>query len=59
MAQLTEPFKPNVTLETTLPLTLWDAKPLDQPGMYYFFVGYRLADGTIIYTSKPIMVEVQ
>lgn len=58
MAQLVEPFQQGVTLQATMPVDLWNGK-LEAPSMYYFFTGYRLEDGTIIYNPLPIMVNVE
>jgi hypothetical protein len=57
MPQLSEPYQSSVLLENQLTLDLgeWLFSSL---GMRYLFVGYRLPDGTIIYTAQPLMVEV-
>jgi von Willebrand factor type D domain len=51
-------FNPGVTLEKSMQVEIPQDK-FDRPGMYYFFVGYRLDNGDIIYSPTPIMLEVQ
>jgi hypothetical protein len=58
MTQLTEPFQAGVTLQSVTPIDLWTG-PLNEPAMYYFFTGYRLEEGAIIYNTRPIMVHVE
>jgi sugar lactone lactonase YvrE len=57
MAQFDKPYTPAVILRDTVTVKTWK-KSFDTPSMYYLFVGYRLPNGTIIYVSKPIMVNV-
>lgn len=57
MPQLSQAYQPNVTLTdvTTLELGQWIFHSI---GMNYLFAGYRLAEGTIVYTATPLMIEV-
>jgi len=57
MSQLTEPYMKDVTLENTINVTTWQRK-LDQVSMNYIFAGYRLEDGTIFYTSQPLIINI-
>ncbi|OQW92036.1 MAG: hypothetical protein BWK79_15550 [Beggiatoa sp. IS2] len=57
MAQLSEPYIQDVVLANQFSLKLgqWS---FDTEGMNYLFVGYRSDDGMIVYTAKPLMVEI-
>ena len=58
MAQLTEtPFKRGVTLQSEMFINDEAGWQLSEhPSANYYFVGYRLADDSIIYNSTPIVV---
>ncbi len=58
MPQLAEnPFKRSVTLQNTMLMEdkIGQQLPNDTSASYYF-IGYRLANGSIVYTSVPIIV---
>ena len=57
MTQFAEPFQFNVLLQPRLFFTLWQGH-LSRTGQYYIFLGYRLANGTIVYTPSPLIVQV-
>jgi len=57
MEQLSEPYRRAVPLESQLTLDLGEWS-FQSPGMRYLFVGYRLEDGTIVYSAQPLMVEI-
>jgi len=57
MTQFAEPFQFNVLLQPRLFFTLWQGY-LSRTGQYYIFLGYRLANGTIVYTPSPLIVQV-
>jgi len=52
------PFNSGVTLNKSMQVEIPQGN-FNEPGMYYFFVGYRLNDGSIVYNSVPTMLEVQ
>lgn len=61
MNQLAEkPFKRNVTLQKE---TAIDEINLGYsnvyPGVNYYFIGYRLQDGTLVYSQTPIIANIQ
>jgi YVTN family beta-propeller protein len=61
MNQLAEkPFKRNVTLQKE---TVIDEMNLDYPNSYpsvnYYFMGYRLQDGTLVYSQTPIISKIE
>jgi len=59
MAQLTAPFMPNVVLEETMLVNVWQGQ-LQETGMYFMFIGYRLHDtGQVVYSDTPVFVEVK
>ena len=59
MAQLTEaPFRRGVTLQSEMFINDEGGWQLsDQPSANYYFIGYRLPEGTVVYTTTPIMVS--
>lgn len=57
MTQFTEPFKSNVLLQPRLFFNLWQGQ-LHRTGRYYIFLGYRLANGTIVYMPNPLITQV-
>jgi len=61
MNQLAEkPFKRNVTLQKE---TVIDEINLGYPSVYpsvnYYFIGYRLSDGTLVYSQTPIISKIE
>jgi YVTN family beta-propeller protein len=55
-----KPFKHNVTLQQEMVMDTVDAgQLLTKPSVNYYFMGYRLQNGTLVYTSIPIIVNVQ
>jgi hypothetical protein len=55
--QLAEhPFKRNVTLTSEVSVDIGTLIPETVKNVSYIFIGYRLADGSIIYSSTPIIV---
>ena len=56
--ELITAFRHNVTLEESMQETFWRGT-LEKPGMYHFWVGYRLESGEIIYNPMPIRLEVR
>lgn len=57
MNQFSEPFKTQVLLQPRLFFNLWSGT-LQRVGQYYLFLGYRLSNGTIVYTPSPLMIQV-
>jgi Carboxypeptidase regulatory-like domain/Divergent InlB B-repeat domain/Putative Ig domain len=57
MTQFTEPFKSKVLLQPRLFFNLWQGQ-LARTGQYYIFLGYRLANGMIIYSPSPLIIQV-
>jgi len=56
----TKPFKRNVTLQQEMVMDEVNAgQLLTKPSVNYYFMGYRLQNGTLVYTSVPIIVNVQ
>jgi len=56
----TKPFKRNVTLQQEMVMDEVNAgQLLTKPGVNYYFMGYRLQNGTLVYTSVPIIVNMQ
>jgi hypothetical protein len=53
-----EAFIPQVTLQAEMTIKVGEMN-FERKSMYYVFVGYRLADGTIVYNTSPITVEVE
>jgi len=50
------PFKRNVTLTSEIFVDIGTLIPETVKNVSYIFIGYRLADGSIIYSSIPIIV---
>jgi hypothetical protein len=50
------PFKRNVTLTSEVSVDIGTLIPEAVKNVSYIFIGYRLADGSIIYSSTPIIV---
>lgn len=57
MNQFGVPFKIQMLLQPRLFFNLW-AGTLQRAGQYYFFLGYRLPNGTIVYTPSPLIIQV-
>jgi len=55
------PFQRNVTLENEMVVNAekWQLDEKPSVGYYYYFTGYRLQDGTVVYTAAPTIVSVQ
>ncbi len=59
IADLTaHPFKSSVTLQNTVSIELWN-DVFAVTSMNYIFFGYHLSDGTLVYNSQPMLVEIQ
>ncbi|MEZ5671459.1 MAG: pathogenesis-related family 1 protein [Thiotrichaceae bacterium] len=58
MAELTEPYRPNVKLGGVVTFNSLGKYRFDKAAMYYVFIGYRLVDdGTVVYNEQPIIVD--
>ncbi|RKZ73848.1 MAG: hypothetical protein DRR19_30600, partial [Candidatus Parabeggiatoa sp. nov. 1] len=57
--ELITAFIPNVTLQESMQRSYFWDKTFEKPGMYHFWVGYRLDSGEIIYNPMPIRLEVR
>ncbi len=56
--QLITAFDHSIILPKSIERDFWEGT-FENPGMYHFFIGYRLDSGDIIYNPMPIRVEVQ
>ncbi len=57
MTQFSEPFRTQILLQPRLFFNLWTGT-LQRVGQYYLFLGYRLPNGTIVYTPSPLIIQV-
>jgi len=62
IAQLADAFIPNVQLTETIDINLDLGETqftTDMASVSYFFVGYFLSDGTLVYGNTPMILQVQ